>query len=165
MLYIAIILFVLIGLAFIYAKGGKRYLIADLKHPISQLLKRGYDGGFLVVKPVFSKRFVQFSKYIVRLGEFGIEMSFPRAPWSADFYELVEEKCKERDLDYSIEKKDSDNSLEFINVDFKTDTDSAYAVMVEIMTDIFGYPADKKYLALLDNACIEDRLIDSPHQE
>jgi hypothetical protein len=58
----------------------------DLKTVADLLLRSGREGGFIVITEKGSGRFVQFRKYIHRKGEFGLELGFPKAPWSETYY-------------------------------------------------------------------------------
>lgn len=63
--------------------------LADVRAQADLLLRRGYEGGVMIVTDVPSDRFVQFKKYIHRKGEFGLELGFPKAPWSLSYYDDV----------------------------------------------------------------------------
>src|SRR6056297_1763917 len=54
----------------------------DLKEFVEVLLYRGADESFMVIKKKGSKKFLQFSKKIVKKGNVDIYFAFPVAEWS-----------------------------------------------------------------------------------
>lgn len=141
---------------------GPAYHLDRIEVPIAVLLKRGYNGGFLIIYDTNTNYFLQFSKYISKPNDYGIEFCFPNTTWSSKFfYELIE-LCKHERMCYYISKKEDNtkDSIEFLNIDFGRDVKSAYNFSRKILLDIFKLDETTKLFIRLENATTENVLID-----
>ena len=135
------------------AKGPKRNL-AQLERPIEDLLSRGFADGILILTHTRSERFLQFSKYFdANKQDFGIEINFPHAEWSKDYYEHVKDKCAKRNLDYK--EMTTDDGMKFIDIDFSKDTGTAFKFVCEIFANVMGLDSNDQYYVELSNASID----------
>lgn len=161
--YIIFAILLLLIPATLFIKRGMRgptHTIESISRAIRDLLKRGFDCGFLIISISGTKNFIQLRKYITSSGNFGIKLFFPNANWSADYYEKLKTKCINEKMKYSIVKKEQDNELEFIKVDFKKDSNNAHEFVKEVILEIFEVSDTVKLYVKLENATTEDILID-----
>jgi len=100
--------------------------VAGLERGLSILLKRGDDGGYVVFTEVATKRFIQFRKYIFDSGEVGLEMHFPRSPWSEPYYSEVQNLLRRQELAFERAPLPSDPTVEVLRIDFARDVGAAY---------------------------------------
>ena len=136
--------------------------IADVKHKADLLLRRGYEGGFMIVTDRQSDRFVQFRKYIHRKGEFGRELGFPRAPWSAKDYDRVSQLLRAEGLPIVVQPTNDSPVTEFLLVDFGRDTGRLVSIIARIFHEIFETPRDRTFRVRSAGIAARDVLVDSP---
>jgi hypothetical protein len=139
---------------------GPAHTLETIEKPIKDLLKRGYDGGFLILSVSRSKCFVQLRKYIKESGLYGIELCFPNANWSAQYFEALIDFCIREDIEYLIAKENTDGPLEFLYIDFNRDIQKAHRYIKKIFKEILGVDENVKLYSRLENASVEDKLID-----
>jgi hypothetical protein len=151
---IAIIIFLFILRA---GKGPARSL-EELHKPIDELLKRGFDGGFLLINISYSKKFIQLRKYINSDDSFGIELVFPKAKWSSRFFDKIKNFCKDNDIHYLIRREKAKHTLNFLYVDFGNDSKRAYEIVKKILLDVFEIKENTKLFLRLENATLEKTL-------
>jgi hypothetical protein len=162
MVWIIGIALAIIGVVLLILRGvkGPAKTLETIERPISDLLKRGYDGGFLLIDIARTKNFLQLRKYINKPDEYGIELCFPNASWSSGYFQQLKELCDNEKLKYSItEKKDSSESMEFLCIDFGKDAHTSYKFVKRILIEIFKVDVNVKLFVRLENAAIEDILI------
>lgn len=154
MLTVIFAILVLAAIAiFLFAYRGIPQNVSDLTWPIKGLLEQGFDGGFLVFKIGFFKsEFIQFRKYIMKSGIFGLNFTLPRAKWSNILFPRVEEHCKSNNIKYSIEKYYLDGELDFLVVDFKKDWIGASKFCENLLVDVLNLNPDSKVYFTLNNA-------------
>ena len=138
---------------------GPVHSLNTLERPIKDLLKRGYDGGFLIIDISYSRKFLQLRKYIKSPGDYGIELAFPRAKWTVLTFDKLEKLCMESNFQYSIVKEVVNGPLEFLYIDFGRDFSKAHQVVTKILLEVFDVNSDVKLFVRLENATIEDELI------
>jgi hypothetical protein len=132
--------------------------LSTLDRPIRALLRRGYDGGFIVIKRYRKTPFVQLRKYIRCPGDYGIELSFPMVDWSMRYVPAVEQLCDAQNLGHT--KESHRGAMPFLYVDFGHDVENAHSFVVRVLTDVFGWSEDTKCFALLEHGDPRDVLID-----
>ena len=116
----------------------------DFRNYVEALLYRGYDRGFMIVEAPDRKRFVQFTKYIGKKKQVGIQFDFPRAPWSAEYVEPLKDLLSKRNFEYEIQQvtpvpelRPQDQVSEFIVVDLKQDLEAAVELTRLVLLEIF----------------------------
>lgn len=124
-------------------KGILRSL-PELKNALRQLLEWGADTGFVVIIPRGTKYFVQFKSYILRDGRRGMEMSFPKADWSKQFFGRLQQYCDANGVGYEIRIGEND-PMSFLVVDCQTDIDRAHDLIKAVVGEIFGLNVDRQY--------------------
>jgi hypothetical protein len=123
------------------------------------LLKRGYDGAFAIVTEPTTQRFIQFRKFIGPSGTMGIQMHFPRAPWSEPFYSDISELVQRRGVSAQRTVVQGTPVAEFLEADFGVDVALAAAVVDDVLTHIFKTPkAPLQFRA--DDICPHDATVD-----
>jgi len=121
----------------------RRTVQDDLTKCFKTLFERGYDRGFLVIEAP-RDRFLQFSKYIRKKGDLGLQFDFPLAPWSEKYYETLKKTLYERGIDYEIQSTGEDTVAPFITIDFKKDFTKAMDVAKLVLVEVFLLqPTDK----------------------
>ena len=158
----AITLLVLIGLALVIwrAAKGPVHTSRTLDVPIQDLLRRGYNNGFLIINVHHTKHFLQLKKYIYKQGDYGIKLSFPNAKWSENLFVKLKNFCKDSAIDYSIGKEAAEEPLEFLHIDFGKDVAKAHSTVVNILLNVFELDDDTKLFVRLENASVDDELIE-----
>ncbi len=139
------------------AKGPSRG-IDNLEEPINALLRRGYHGGFLAIHVGYSRKFVQLRKHITAPRDYRIELGFPNAKWSEEYFRKLREYCVKHNIKHDF--VDYGGPLEFLRVDFQRDSHAAYCLVKIILEEIFRVRAGTKFFVRLENASIHDELID-----
>lgn len=153
---IVIIVIVCIALLILRGTKGPEHTLESISKPIEDLLVRGYDGGFLIIDASGTKYFTQLRKYIITSNNYGIELSFPKAEWSKDFFIQLIAFCDRNGIKYSLSKEGSiQNALEFLHVDFGKDVNKAHVFIKRIFTEIFGLSKSTKLFVRLENASLQ----------
>lgn len=142
------------------AAKGPTYTLKTVERPVKDLLKRGYNGGFLIIDIHRSKYFLQLRKYIHCPGIYGIELDFPNAKWSVHMFPKLIDYCEHHNISYRIGKEIADKPLEFLRIGFGKDADKAYKIITDIILQVFNLDEDVKLYAALENASTDDDLID-----
>lgn len=159
-----IIFVIILALGYIFfvraAKGPKRSM-SQLKRPIEDLLKRGFNGGTLIIDHAGSNKFVQFQKYIREKGDYGIRMDFPDASWSHSFVTPLKMYCDKKEIKTCTRSGVTEKELSFLEIDFGKDVDVSYAAVKHIFEEIIGLGGNEKYYILLENSAVDDVLVDS----
>ena len=107
-----------------------------IKRELDVLLRRGYDGGYLIFSDVATDRFTQFRKYVYPEGQFGLETDFPRVGWTEPFYSGVQDVLRHMGIPYR--RKIREQGIETINADFGKDLDAATEFAMRAFTEVFG---------------------------
>lgn len=162
-----ILLFVAIGLSLIIWRSAKgpAHTLKTLEIPIQDLLRRGYHNGFLVINIHRSKYFLQLKKYIYKPGDYGIKLSFPNAKWSEQIFPKLTKFCKDSGVEYSVGKEIAEEPLEFLHVDFGKDVTKAHNTIKDIILKVFKFDDNIKLFVRLENAAVDNELIDSRANE
>ncbi len=143
-----------------YASRGVVRCLDDLETAIEQLLKRGYNCGYLVIKVSYTCKFVQLRKYITGPGDFGVQLAFPKARWSRAYFDHVEKIC--RSIDSAMCWVGDVEGMEFLYMDFGKDSKKASRCVAEILAKVFGVSSTTKLFVSLNHSAIWDELIDTP---
>lgn len=111
--------------------------LSDLQRCLEILLQRGYDLGFVVFEIPGDQRFLEFSKYVRDQDNRGVQLDFPRAPWSEPYYEQVKSLLEGKGIAYQVEDTPDGPVREFIQVDFAQDLGRAAATARDIFERVF----------------------------
>lgn len=164
MLYILIFIFGLIVLflavSFLQVAKGRKRNVSQLQKPLEELLKRGFDGGTLVVEHVKTEKFIQFRKYISSQGVYGIDMYFPEVDWSRKFISSFRKICSSEGVEIEELMPGLDSPVRFLKVGFNKKADVAFWFMKKVVIDVFELPPDELFYVRLDGAHPKDVLVD-----
>lgn len=116
---------------------------------ISELLDRGFDGGFMIFKHENSEKFIQLSKWI-KGNDCGLELSFPIVAWSSGYADELKEFCKEEELKFKVTK--GSDGMEFIDINFSSNVTAAANCAEHILLSIFNIPESDSYYVQLEGA-------------
>lgn len=153
-----IVILVVVCVVLLVLRGvkGPGHTLESISKPIEDLLVRGYDGGFLIIDASGTNYFTQLRKYIITSDNYGIELSFPKAEWSKDFFTQLVAFCDQNGIKYKISKDRSiQKPLEFLQVDFGKDANKAHALIKRIFIEIFGLSENAKLFVRLENASLQ----------
>jgi hypothetical protein len=158
---------ILLAVAVTYLRWRREYddlTAADLKQKADLLLRRGHDGGFMVISERRSGRFVQLRKYVHRKGEFGLELGFPNAPWSATYYDRVLKLIEDDAIPVVVQPTNDAPVTEFLLADFGRDTERLASIVSRIFYEIFDTPKDRRFRVKAEGIDAKDVLVDTPTQ-
>lgn len=140
---IAAVLLLIFMLILISASRGVPHPANKLKTPLLDLLRKGYDSGYLKIRTdILSKKFLLIRKYIRDDNNFGLQFSFPQ--YNKLYFGEVEEFCRSRGMKYEI--KD-----DFLIIDFEKDWIGLGTFCEEIFLDIFDVLAEDRVYTVLKN--------------
>lgn len=143
---------------------NSRQSFDDIRGRLNQLLRQGFDQGFVIFKFNNGECFIQFRKYIHAKGDYGLELAFPKADWSRDFFPLVAECCKKNDIPYTVGPHKTGDKMEFLHADVGQDTEAAFRLVGGIVDDAFRMSRETEYTLEWDAIDATGGLIDSPNQ-
>lgn len=145
----------LILISFLLWKGtkGPARTVDELKQAIIDLDKRGLNHSTLVIDKLFSKKFVQFRK-LIDGGESNIQLSFPNANWSKEYYPKVMKIVNNNNLDFSITQGEQSDKMEFLYINCKKGVELAHTVMVKILLEVFKEDPNSRFHVMLNNATL-----------
>ena len=136
---------ILIAIWMVPASRGASVGSGQLESPLRHLLTCDLEDVFLTVRPRFSQvKFVQFARYRADDGAYGLELAFPSAPWSEDFFPKVVTAASSQGLPYEIEEAKGDVAR-FVFVRFGDSVETAAAFARSILDEIFNYSPNYKF--------------------
>ncbi|MFQ5846382.1 MAG: hypothetical protein ACE5IQ_01770 [Candidatus Methylomirabilales bacterium] len=138
----------------------KNVTLPQIRVHLHALLKRGYDGGFIIIEDMKSEKFVQYAKYIKDKGNIGLELSFPRASWSETYYEKLKDFLRSQNIPFRVQPVDSETVTEFIDIDCHSNIELALHLVEGIFCNIF-HIEDPSFRVRGENISARDELIDS----
>ncbi len=128
------------GLIILWRYGKKPYkhkglIVNELEKYFTTLLNRGFNGGFLVIEVPKRQLFIQFSKYVGKQGNIGLQFDFPRVGWSENYYELVKNEASKSKFQFSLQR--GSDHTEFITIDLKQDITQAVVLAKLVLQSVF----------------------------
>jgi len=140
---------------------GKEF--SDVKSWLAILLRRGYQGGHILIAHGPSGRSLRFRKYIRDKGDYGLELCFPNTDWAAEYRPMIQDFCKKAGRHYRVETETLDGSTnEVLLIDCEQETDRAYDLALAIWTRFFDLPARGWYEREGHGIAVRDELIEDP---
>lgn len=135
----------LIAIWLVPASRGAPRRSDQLALALTQLMACELEQAFLSIRPKFSaSKFLQFARYEMSTGHLGLELAFPSAPWSTDYFPKVVTAASKLGLSYEIEEMEG-NVNRFVFVRFGDSVDQAAAFAKSVLTEIFGFEQDYKF--------------------
>ena len=77
--------------------------------------------------------------------------------WSSPFFPKLIKLCESISVEFCIDKS---SDIEFLNVDFEKDTETANHLLYRILTDLFDIDKSSPVAVIMHHATNEDVLID-----
>lgn len=136
--------------------------LAAIRKHIERLLRQGYDRGALVLTFKGTDAFIQFRKYIHAKGDQGLELGFPDAEWSREFFPRLAEWCEQNGFSHDIAHNSEGGGLNFLHVDTGDDLDAAMRLVEGIVTDIFSLEPNARFSHQFDGVSELGEEIDDP---
>lgn len=109
------------------------------------LLRCGDDGEFLVIGDLATERFVQLRKYVHGPGDYGLSFDFPRAPWSAKYYDELQSQTEHDGTHFVLQPTLDAPVTEFLQLDCGRDIELARRVVDRVLFDIFQVARDQRF--------------------
>lgn len=91
--------------------------MAEVRTYLETLLRRGHDRACIIITDIPTDAFVQFAKYVRPGRETGLQLGFPRAPWSEPFYERLQAFLERHEIAFSVQPTGGEPVTEFLHVD------------------------------------------------
>ena len=132
----------LVGIWMVPASRGAPRRADQLGLALTQLLGHEQEQAFLSIRPKFSaNKFLQFSRYEMDEGQVGLELAFPSAPWSTDYFPKVVTAASKQGLSYEV--KETEGAVNrFVLVKFGDSVNRAAAFAKSVLTEIFEFAPD-----------------------
>ena len=139
------IVITLVAIWLVSASRGASIRADQLESALSHLLQCELNQAFLSIRPKFSKyKFLQFARYEMQDGKLGVELAFPSAPWSEDYFPKVVSAASSQGLRYEVEETEGIVNR-FVYVKFDDSVDLAAAFGKLVLTEIFGFDDDYRF--------------------
>lgn len=145
-----VIVAIAIGWKVWLASKGVLRSLPELKRSLTDLLEWGSEKGVLIITPRGTNRFVQFNRYELSTGRHGLELAFPDADWSREFFRQLRQYCDDMGIAYDV-RAGVNHPMPFLTIDCQTDIDKAHDLVTCIVERIFGMRPDSKYHVLFYN--------------
>ncbi len=152
-LILALVIGILIYIALKKMSKGELRGNDEFMKYIEWLLNKGYSNGTLMIDHAKSNKFLQLSKYVKANKDYGIELAFPDAEWSKNYYRKLERLCKEENYTYNFNT--GSDGMKFLHIDFGKNTKRANECTKSILIKVFELPEKEKYHVLLHNCAIK----------
>lgn len=151
--------------------------LVEIRNRLELLLRRGYDQASVIISFENANAFLQFRKYIHAKGDVGLELNFPQAEWSRDYFPKLSEWCPLNGFTYDIEHDVQGGRLGFLqvdagedilHVDTSEDLDKAMRLVEGTITQVFGLKPDTEFTSrysLVDQLSVDSQMgktIDDP---
>jgi hypothetical protein len=133
----------------------------DLRPYLDRLLRRGYQGSYIVISDPRTKRFIQFAKYVEPRRQIGLEFAFPRTTWSEPYYNRVQDFLVDQMIPFKRELVTTPTTTEFLVARFGKDTDSAFRLATAILSSVFEISSAAALKVRFSSLSLEDEVIDS----
>lgn len=127
----------------------------DLERYLRMLLRRGYNGGFLVIQVPNSPLFLQFAKYVTQEGRAGLQFDFPLADWSRSHWQPLIHAVTTHGFPFMFQK--GSDGTEFLVINLNQEIDRAAWLARLVLRTIYGLMDDQSVALFFQNV--------SPHDE
>jgi hypothetical protein len=151
-----LVIIVLIVIFLLIKRGikGPAHSIDTILKPIDELLERGFDDGFLIISISNTKHFLQLRKYIDNNDDFGLELVFPKAEWSIEYFSKLEKHCIDEGIPYSIRTEVRKHTLDFLYIIYGNDSKKSYEHIRAILITLFGVDEETVLYLRMENAAL-----------
>ena len=164
MIYFLFSALALVVIMLVWKRAKKPYIHKNISQPalskfLEVLLFRGYDAGRLFITIPNEKKFLQFSKYIDTNSSAGLRFNFPLADWSRSYYEPLKRALANAGFELDIKPTGDDRIPEFTVVDLKHNLQSALALALLVLKDIYGLNENDLVELYFENVSPKDEKI------
>ncbi len=132
---------------------------------IDLFLDRGLNGGVLRIRERKSKRSVQLRKYIASKDMYGMELVFQNPDQCEDYLERMRNYCNQTQTPSQVEARPDSDGGALIRIDCGKDVDRAHRLLIVILVDVLGLPANSRFDIETENVSPWMEVIDSPDQQ
>lgn len=149
-----VVILVLVSLGFLafwyFGRQPQKHVVRqdDLQRFLREPLRRGSRAGWVRIERRKSPQFVQFATYSGKTGA-GLELSFPRAPWSEAIYQELVRILTINGLEVERQVVDGGDVSEFLVVDLRGDVGRAEGLAQLILREVFGADRDEMVVVQL----------------
>ncbi|MEM7049909.1 MAG: hypothetical protein AAF604_09620 [Acidobacteriota bacterium] len=134
----------------------------ELEKYLDRLLRSGLEGGLAIIEVPKTEEFIQFKKIFKPNRRFSIELGFPLAPWSTEFYSQVREILESNNWAYFRSSTGDETVREFTLADFGNDVKPAGDCSRLILREAFRLQPEDTVTVLLQSISPRDEVISSP---
>lgn len=128
---------------------------------LDQLLRRGYDAGFVAFAIPGEERFISVAKYLRDNGEAGLEFDFPKSDWSAGYYDSLRNLLQAKGYRVEVVTTPEGPVDEYLRVDCGQSVSDAATLVLLVLTDVFKYPPDRPLVAEVQQVAGRAEMIDT----
>ena len=135
-----------------------------LRATIKNFLDRGLRDGVLDIKSRKSKHKIEFRKYIVVQGQYGIELVVQDFGGPENHLSQFKEYCIQSGIEFILDQEDDENNVNVLRIDCAKDIDKAHSLLIVLFSEILGLPANCKFDIEERDVSPWMEVIDSPDQ-
>jgi hypothetical protein len=121
-----------------------------IRNLLHTLLLNGSDSSILVIRVRKDERFVQFRLRMPDGADPGLELGFPRAPWSDRLFDEVARLVDEYAVPYDRVPTGEGVVTEFLVADFGSDVEGAQRLTTALLTSVYGVAPERDCVATLE---------------
>ena len=144
------------------SKSPRDYSLEELPEVLGFALRSCFNDGFVVIEAEGTELFVQFKKYILRDGTYGLELGFPDAEWSTVFAPKLRQALETAGIAFREQPEQVGLVRSFILVDCQQSIDLANRVTRLCFLEIFGLQEDARFRAQVTDHAPKGQEIDDP---
>lgn len=119
----------------------------DLLVPFATLLELPSNSPYLIIRKLWRKEFIQFSRHKQSNGKYGLLMVFPIRAWSARYRDGLIQILEEVGIEYQVT---TDEFGGFVNAKFGSDIELAQGVVQKILRNLFKFNSSKSLRIVLE---------------
>ena len=137
--------------------------VDNLPEVLRTVLKRCLNGGSVVIEDRRTGQFVQFRKYILAKGDYGLELGFPDAPWSRAFFPKLRDALTAKSIRFRETGRSAGDITNFLHVDCGKDIAKAVEISRLCFFGIFNLARDTRFKSTLSDYASLDEQVDDPN--
>lgn len=136
---------------------------SDVEPWLAILLRRGYQGGHVLLTHGPSGRSLRFRKYIRAKGDYGLEFCIPNTDWATEYWPMIQAFCDETGRHYRVVTEAiGGSSNDVLLVDCEQEMDRAYDLALTIWTKFFDLSTCGWFEREGADISVRDELVDDP---
>jgi hypothetical protein len=109
---------------------------------------------------------IRFREYILRKGEYGLELKFPESPWSKYYFPTLREALPTDGIPFRETRGSAADATAFIHLDCGSNIEKAVELAHRCFFDLFGHAPDPnaRFQSKLENYSTLEEVDDPDHQ-